>query len=63
MHPWISRSPRWQRGKISRTLASKAIIAARSDAFGGKVWGEEQVGKVEEKVQEIREKYPRANRG
>ena len=63
MHPWISRSPRWQRGKISRTLASKAIIAARSDAFGGKVWGEEQVGEVEAKVQEIREKYPRANRG
>ena len=63
MHPWISRAPRWQRGKISRTLASKAIIAARSDAFGGEVWGAEQIGEVEAKVQEIRDKYPRAKRG
>ena len=61
MHPWISRAPKWQRGKIARTLASKASLAARSDAFGGEIWGEERLGEVESRIKEIREKYPRPN--
>ena len=56
MHPWISRAPRWQRGKISRTLASRASLAVRSDAFGGEIWGKERIEEVEAKVIEIREK-------
>ena len=59
MHPWISRAPRWQRGKISRTLASRSSLAVRSDAFGGEIWGKERIEEVEAKVIEIREKYPR----
>ena len=39
-HPWISRSPRWVRGKISRLLAGKASIAVRVDEHGGKTWGD-----------------------
>ncbi len=62
MHPWISRAPRWQRGKISRTLASKASLAVRSDAFGGEKWDEQRLAEVEAKIQEIRDKYPRPNR-
>ena len=61
MHPWISRAPQWQRGKIARTLASKASLAVRSDAFGGEKWGEERLGEVETRIKEIREKYPRPN--
>ncbi|MBT60735.1 MAG: hypothetical protein CMA63_04185 [Euryarchaeota archaeon] len=54
MHPWISRSPRWVRGKISRTVAAKASIAARVDAFGGEPWGEPEMRLLEQKVEEIR---------
>ena len=46
MHPWISRSPKWVRGKIARTVAAKASIAARCDEYGGEVWGQEAVDAV-----------------
>ncbi len=59
MHPWISRSPRWVRGKISRMLASKAAIAARCDAFGGVDWSPEQIQKIEDKVNDIRTRHPK----
>ncbi len=55
MHPWISRSPRWVRGKIARMLAGKISIAAKVDAFGGEPWGDEQVSKVEQRVGALRE--------
>ncbi len=60
MHPWISRSPRWVRGKIARTLAGKISIAAKIDAFEGEAWTEEDVLKVEQRVEAIREanKHP-----
>jgi nucleolar protein 56 len=54
MHPWISRSPRWVRGKISRTVAARASIAARIDAFGGEPWGEAEMRLLEQKVEDIR---------
>ena len=57
MHPWISRSPRWIRGKIARMLASKISIAARIDAFGGTPMTQEDVDKVEAKVEAIRTKF------
>lgn len=59
MHPWISRSPRWVRGKISRMLASKSAIAVRCDAFGGEVWTDEQVNDVKAKVEEIKLRHPK----
>ena len=58
MHPWISRSPRWVRGKISRTVAAKASIAAKVDAFEGEPWSEDEMRELEQKVDDIREAYP-----
>ena len=55
MHPWISRSPRWVRGKIARMLAGKISIAAKIDAFEGEAWGEAEVAKVEARVEALRE--------
>ena len=55
MHPWISRSPRWVRGKIARMLAGKISIAAKIDAFEGEAWGEDDVAKVEQRVEALRE--------
>ena len=54
MHPWISRSPRWVRGKIARTVAAKASIAARCDAYGGETWSQEAVDAVGARVEVIR---------
>ena len=55
MHPWISRSPRWVRGKIARMLAGKISIAAKVDAFEGQPWGKEEVAKVEQRVNDLLE--------
>ena len=55
MHPWISRSPRWVRGKIARMLAGKISIAAKVDAFEGEPWTAEQVDAVEQRVEALRE--------
>jgi nucleolar protein 56 len=57
MHPWISRSPRWVRGKIARMLAGKISIAAKIDAFEGTAWTEDDVIKVEQRVEAIREAH------
>ena len=58
MHPWVCRSPRWIRGKISRMLAAKATIAVRCDEFGGQLWDEEAIAVIADKVEFIREEYP-----
>ena len=57
MHPWISRSPRWVRGKIARMLAGKISIAAKIDAFEGTAWTEEDVLPIEQRVEELREQH------
>ncbi|MBT4066290.1 MAG: hypothetical protein HOE76_03645 [Euryarchaeota archaeon] len=54
MHPWISRSPRWMRGKIARTVAAKATIAARCDEFGGEKWDQATIDAVADRVETIR---------
>jgi len=61
-HPWVSRSPRWVRGKIARMLSGKVSIAARLDAYGGEPWGDEEVGLVEAKVADIRKRHPKPKR-
>ena len=58
-HPWISRSPRWVRGKISRLIAGKASIAVRVDEHGGKTWGDQEVAAVERSVQAVRSRHPK----
>jgi nucleolar protein 56 len=55
-HEQVHGSPKWQRGKIARSLASKIAIAARVDMFRG----EKQEGiesKFAKRLEEIREKY------
>ena len=56
-HQLVRGSPRWQRGKVARSLASKLAIAAKLDFFRGeKVEGLKE--RLEERIREIREKYP-----
>ena len=62
MHPWISRSPRWVRGKIARMLASKISIAARIDAFEGTPISQDDIDQVEAKVEAIRKEFSKPPR-
>jgi len=56
-HTLIHEAKRWQRGKMSRALAGKLAIAARSDAFSGKYIGDELKADFEKRIKEIQEKY------
>ena len=58
-HPWISRSPKWVRGKISRLVAGKASIAVRIDEHGGNPWTENDILEVEKAVELIRSRHPK----
>lgn len=58
MHPWISRSPHWVRGKISRLVASKTSIAVRCDHFGGETWSEEAIAEIAQRVETIKLEHP-----
>ncbi len=57
-YPAINRSPWWQRGKIARALAGKLAIAARVDYFSGEYIAEELKQELEQRIQEIKQKYP-----
>ncbi len=57
VHPYIHSSPRWQRGKIARALATKIAIAARADAYTKQFIGEKLKEDFEKRVAEIKEKY------
>ena len=59
-HTAIHQSPRWQRGKIARTLSGKLSIAARVDAFGGEFVGDKLRASVDKKIEEIKERYKTA---
>ena len=56
-HALLHDAKRWQRGKIARALAGKLAIAARMDAFGGRYMGDDLRRGLEERVEEIQEKY------
>ncbi len=58
-HPLIHQSQRWQRGKIARALSGKLAIAARIDAFKGEFAGSRLMKEFEERVQDVKEKYPK----
>ena len=60
--PDIHRSPRWQRGKIARALATKLAIAARVDYFTGRDIGDQLKKALTERIKEIKELYPRPPR-
>ena len=57
-HPLVRSAKKWQRGKIARAIAAKLAIAAREDYFGGKDISERLLKEIEERVEEIKEKYP-----
>lgn len=53
----IHEAKRWQRGKMSRALAGKLAIAARTDAFTGRYIGEVLKADLDKRVEEIKERY------
>ncbi|MFQ6010822.1 MAG: NOP5/NOP56 family protein, partial [Nitrososphaerales archaeon] len=55
-HQSIHSAPKWQRGKVARSLASKIAIAARIDAHGGgrNVQLEEDLKK---RIEEVKNRY------
>lgn len=55
----IRKAPRWQRGKISRALATKLTIAARIDFFTGRYVGDELKSKLMERIEEVKQLYPK----
>ena len=62
-HDKVHSSPKWQRGKIARSLASKLAIAVRIDVFRGSKEIDIEHS-LDERYREIQEKYasPVANR-
>ncbi len=56
-YPAIHRSPRWQRGKIARALASKLAIAAKIDYFTGRFVGDKLKEDLEKRVEEVKRIY------
>jgi len=58
MHPAVHRAPYWMRGKISRTLASKASIASKVDYWQGQFIGDKLLEDLVARVEEIKDKYP-----
>lgn len=58
----IRKAPKWQRGKISRALATKLSIAARIDFFTGRYVGDELRTKLSERIEEIKQLYPKPPR-
>ena len=55
-HTLVHAAPRWQRGKIARAIAAKAVIAGRVDVYGEGI-NESLLEKLNVRVKEISEKY------
>lgn len=58
-HPLIHSAPRWQRGKIARSLAGKLSIAIKVDAYSGNIVADDLMASIEKRIEEIRKKYPK----
>jgi nucleolar protein 56 len=56
-HPSIHSAPRWQRGKIARTVASKVSIVARIDLFRHGERDYSILEKMNSRIAAIQEKY------
>lgn len=57
-HPWVHRSPPWQRGAVARALAAQVVLAARADAFTKRDLGEELRTRMEGALEEVRRRHP-----
>jgi nucleolar protein 56 len=55
-HQDVHSSPRWQRGKIARTIANKVAIAARIDVYGGEL-NQELLSSLKKNIDRIKEIY------
>ena len=55
-HTMVHAAPRWQRGKIARAIAAKAVIAARVDVYGEGL-NNTLLEKLNIRVDEIGKKY------
>ena len=55
-HTMVHAAPRWQRGKIARAVAAKAVIAARVDVYGEGL-NNTLLEKLNIRVDEISKKY------
>ena len=55
-HATVHAAPRWQRGKMARTIAAKAAIASRVDMYGGGL-NQTLLDKLNIRVKEIAEKH------
>jgi len=62
-HPDIHNAKPWHRGKIARTLASELAIAARVDYNSGGMVADSLSKKIQERIEEIKKKYPYPPRG
>lgn len=56
-HPYVHGSPKWQRGKIARALATKISIAAKVDYFSREDRSSEIRKSLEERIAEVKSKY------
>lgn len=56
-YPEIHSSPRWQRGKIARALATKLAIAAKADYFTGRFIADKLKKELMERIEEIKKLY------
>lgn len=57
--PFIHKSPKWQRGKIARALATKLSIAAKIDYFTGRIVGDKLLEDLKKRIEEIKTLYPK----
>jgi nucleolar protein 56 len=55
-HAAVHTAPKWQRGKIARTLANKIAIAARVDCYRGSEDGSIKAG-LDKRLESIKERY------
>jgi nucleolar protein 56 len=60
-HQAVHLAPKWQRGKIARTLANKIAIAARVDYYRGSEDPSIKAG-LDRRIESIRERYKEAPR-
>mgnify|MGYP001626169098 CR=1 FL=1 len=56
-YPEIHTSPKWQRGKIARAIATKLAIAAKADYFTGRFIADKLKKDLQERIAEIKELY------
>lgn len=54
----IRSNPPWIRGNIARLISGKLALAAKVDYFSGDFIGDEYAREIEEKIEEIKKKYP-----